>query len=346
MDWVPSISGYTTTYNCISQEYPYEQSIKSMLGFCQEVIVLDGGSDDGTFERLLEISETEPLLKLFQNKVDWTAKRHAVHDGLQKAVARSYCTMKYCWQMDGDEVVHEDHYEAIVKLCRQFPKFVDLISLPVIEYWGSIEKVRMDINPWKWRLSRNKKTITHGIPKHLRKQDDDGNLYASPGTDGCDYIDSETFEQIPHANFYTPDAHQVKQAAITDKNKEAFEQYQKWFNNVVDMMPGVFHYSWFDIERKIKTYKNYWQCHWESLYDITQEDTAENNKFFNKPWSEVSEEDIKILALKLSDEMGGWVFHSKVDFTNPTPAIKINKNPPAVMNGQTENTSSDMQLQS
>ena len=68
-----------------------------------------------------------------------------------------------------------------------FPKHTQLISLPVIEYWGNQGKVRMDINPWKWRLSRNKPNITHGIPKHLRKTDEDGNIYALPGTDSCDY---------------------------------------------------------------------------------------------------------------------------------------------------------------
>ena len=44
MDWKPMISGYTTTKDCISQKYPFEQSVKSMLGFADEVVVVDGGS--------------------------------------------------------------------------------------------------------------------------------------------------------------------------------------------------------------------------------------------------------------------------------------------------------------
>ena len=71
------------------------------------------------------------------------------------------------------------------------------------------------------------------------------------------------------------------------------------------------------------TYKNYWQKHWESLYDIVQEDTAENNMFFDKPWSEVSDDEIKKMAVDLAKKTGGHVFHSKVDWNNPTPSIKV-----------------------
>ena len=345
MDWYPRISGYTTTYNCISQRYPFTESIMSMVPFCEEVVVMDGGSSDGTYEALQKLAKEEPKIRVFQNKVDWNAKRSAIEDGAQKARAREKCTQKYCWQMDVDEIVHEDHYQQIHVLCRQFPKFVDLISLPVVEYWGSLNKVRMDINPWKWRLSRNKSFITHGIPANLRLQDDEGNLYANLGTDGCDYVHVESGNPIPHASFFTPEMQQLKNEAVSG-NEVAKAEYERYFNNVIDKVPGVFHYSWFDIERKIRTYRDFWQRHWESLFNIKQEDNAANNMFFDKPWSEVTDEDISGLAKKLSDEMGGWVFHRKVDFDNPTPHVNIKKSHPRIMHGKAENTSVNLQLQS
>ena len=42
----------------------------------------------------------------------------------------------------------------------------------------------------------------------------------------------------------------------------------QWINNVRDSLPCVYHYSWFNLERKIKTYRDYWSKHWQSLYDI------------------------------------------------------------------------------
>ena len=325
MDYSPSISGYVTTKDCISQLYPFENCINSMKSFCSEIVVMDGGSTDGTFERLQELAKEDSRIKVYKHDVDWDAKRFAVEDGLQKARAREKCTGDFLWQMDSDEEVNQATVHEIVKICRQFPKFVDIVSLPVIEYWGSKEKVRVDVNPWKWRLSRNKPNITHGIPKELRLTDDDGNLYASPGTDGCDYIDSETYERLPHASFYTNEVHQVRIMAMQG-NQSALENYSQWFENLVRVMPSIKHYSWMNIERKIKTYKNYWQQHWESLYDVKQEDTAENNMFFNKPWTEVTDDEIKQLAKDLAEKTGGHVFHSKIDWNKPMPYLTLEEN--------------------
>jgi len=329
MSYYPTISGYTTTKNCISQNYPFVQSIASLLEFCDQVVVVDGGSDDGTWEKLVELSEDNPSLLVHKQSRNWDHKRYAVFDGLQKALARSLCTSKFCWQQDVDEIVHEEDYDKIKDLVRNFPKGVELLALPVIEYWGSKNKVRMDINPWKWRLSRNLPHITHGIPASLRRFDSNGDLFSAPGSDGCDYIRSDNFSPIQFATFYTGDVDSVKREALT--NSSALINFENWFKSVVASIPGVHHYSWFDISRKIKTYKSYWSQHWQSLYDISQDDTSENNMFFDSPWSEISDKNIDKLAAKLESDMGGWIFHKKVDFSNPTPHISIDIDHPKIM---------------
>jgi glycosyltransferase involved in cell wall biosynthesis len=330
MNYIPNISGYTTTLDCIKNGYPWKESIKSLLGFCTEVIVVDGGSTDGTWDELECWANNEDRLSAFKVERDWNDTRFAVFDGAQKAAARELCTGDYCWQQDADEIVHEEDYQKIIQFTRNFPAATELVCLPVVEYWGKNSKVRMDVNPWKWRLSKNLDHITHGIPKALRRQDENGKLYASPGTDGCDYVHKETGMPIPFASFYSQDIHNVKIAALQG-NKEARNQYEMWFNRLTEMLPGVYHYSWYDLDRKIKTYKNYWSQHWQSLYNIDQEDTSENNMFFDKPWSEVSDEEIKEMATKLEEKLGGWIFHSKVDFNNPTPHISIEKPGPELM---------------
>lgn len=326
----PSISGYTTVLNCIKQQYPFEQCIKSMLGFCKEVCVVDGGSNDGTWEKLLDIADKEKSLKIKQVKRDWSAPNHPIYDGLQKAEARSLCTSEFCWQMDSDEIVHEEDYDKILKLCSSFPKDFALISLPVIEYWCSKEKVRCDIQPWKWRLSRNFPNITHGIPKELRQIGIDGLLYALPGTDGCDMIDKDSKERIIHATFYSQEIENARQAALHG-NEDAKRAYQNWFNEAVKTLPCVFHYSWFDMPRKIQLYRDYWQNHWRRLYDQDCSDTAENNMFFDVPWSQVSDKMILNRAKELSN-IGGWIWHSKWN-GKVTPWIVCNRTQPKIMQG-------------
>jgi glycosyltransferase involved in cell wall biosynthesis len=326
----PKISGYTTTRNCLEQDYPFRESIRSMLGFCDEVVVVDGGSTDGTWEMLSEWSRSEPKLVVHRQERDWTKPRFALFDGMQKALARSLCTGDYLWQQDSDEIVHENDYERIREFVRHIPKNLQLVCLPIVEYWGPTEKVRVDVNLWKWRLSANNPAITHGIPKELRQFDAQGELYSRPGCDGCFYVRNSDYETIPSANFMTDDVLRAQQTAFVDANARV--ALQEWLQNVMKTLPTVHHYSWFNIGRKIRTYRDYWSKHWESLYDVKQEDVAENNKFFDKAWAYVSEDEIDELAKKLSNEMGGWVFHQRVDFSRPTPWLKLDVKHPEVMN--------------
>ena len=55
--------------------------------------------------------------------------------------------------------------------------------------------------------------------------------------------------------------------------------------------------------------------------------------FFDKSWSDVSEDEINNLSNKLSEEMGGWIFHSKIDFSAKTPHIRIDREHPEVVKG-------------
>ena len=132
----------------------------------------------------------------------------------------------------------------------------------------------------------------------------------------------ESYDPVPHATFYNAEAHQCKVTALSG-DSNAMKEYSEWFSRCVDLLPSVHHYSWFNLPRKIRTYRDYWSQHWQSLYNIPQDDTAENNMFFQKSWSEVSDDDIENLSSRLKNEIGGWIFHSPVDFSNPTPHISL-----------------------
>lgn len=337
MGFDASISGYTTTLNCIKNGYPWRESITSLLGFCDEVCIADGGSTDGTWEELQNWAEKEEKLVIYRNEIDLEDPRFAVKsDGLLKALARSMCTKEFCWQMDADEIVHEDDYEKVKSLCVQFQNGLDLLAMPVIEYWGGPEKVRVDINPWKWRISRNKSHITHGPPAHLRRYDENGELYCAKGTDSCDYIRNDSYQPIQFGTFYTDDVHRCRMAAM-EGNEHAISQYQAWFNHITDMLPSVHHFSWWDMERKIKNTRDHWSKFWGSMYNESIDDTPENNKMFDVAWTDVSEDMIKERAEELTEKLGGWIWHQKWDGETITPHVKLNKQIPAVMKNWIEN---------
>lgn len=364
MNYKATISGYTTTFNCVKQQYPFEQCIQSMLQFCDEVCVVDGGSSDETLHRLAALAypslsfaqkvdfevlspswaslgnyefpdehqgiKKDPRIRVKVVLRDWNHPRFAVFDGQQKAEARAMCTKDFCWQMDSDEVVHEDDAVRIPELCRSMPQGADVLSLPVIEFWGGPDKVRLDTQPWKWRLSRNKPNITHGIPGELRRTDENGDLYATEGTDGCDMIDRETLERLPHISFYTQDVENARRVAMLG-NPQAKKEYEQWFNAVANGLPGVFHYSWYDLPRKIRLYRDYWTKHWNSLYGKSLEDTAENNMMFDVPWSQVTEEMIEERAKLMKAKLGGWIWHRKWDGVTTTDHVTVAKTQPKIM---------------
>lgn len=304
------ISGYTTTRNVVQMDYPFVEAIESLLDFCDEVVVADSSDgSDGTLEKLEELMDKHDKLRVVHVDVPWDAPNHGIYDGQMKAVARSKCTGDYLWQLDVDEVVEPNCRTKIESLLDQAAQFMDqspVIALPVVEYWGSKDKVRIDVNPWKWRLSKNLPHVTHGIPKTHRKVVD-GLLYAKKGTDGCDYIHAETGDIIPFSNFVDPKVEQIRRMAITDSN--AAHEYQVWFNMVASHLPVTHHFSWYSIESKILKFKHFWNNSWLSLYN-EQKPEGWNPFFANKSLDEVTDEEVKELANKLKTETGGHIFHT------------------------------------
>jgi len=295
------ISGYVTTLDCLSKGYPIIDCIRSMIAFCNEVIVFDGGSTDNTLH-LISDSFDPSKVKVFTHVIDMTDPGFALEDGEQKARARAKCMGDFCWQQDADEIVDERDALDIQLMAARMPADINVVCLPVIEFWGSLDKVRVDVTPWKWRLSRNDKNITHGVPRMLRSHTLDGRRIALHGTDGCDMIFKDSGEPVDSATFMTHDADRDRQLALNG-DTSALERYDAWFDTVTTMLPSVFHVSWLDINRKLHLYKAYWTAHWASLYGETPK-----NNFFDKDWDDVSDAEILALSQDLK-KIGGWIWH-------------------------------------
>lgn len=327
------ISAYTTIRNAVEMDFPFEESIKSMLQFADEVVVVDSGNgSDSTSEQISQLISEDSRVKLIQTEqFDWSAPNHGIFDGQTKALARAHCKGDFLWQFDTDEIVHELDAPKIRPLIEKlnYLQQCPIVALPVVEYWGSKGKVRADINPWKARLSRNLPDITHGIPVHLRRKFN-GLDYASPGTDTCDYISKSTGKLFPVMGFIDPQIDNIRQMCL--KNPKLVPAYEKWFNNAVNELPGVFHYSWFSIERKIIQYRKFWTSFWKAMYgpDSAQNKDPDWNPFFEVPWSQVTDEMIKSKAQELETHTGGHIFHSRWSGVQ-TPHVTIRRDHPKII---------------
>jgi hypothetical protein len=182
-------------------------------------------------------------------------------DGMQKAFGRAMCTGEFLWQQDADEIVHEDDYAKIRKLVKMFPPDTDLVHLPIVELWGDENTVRTDRHSWKWRLSRNDFRITHGIHASARVLDEKtGKVFAKKGaSDSCEYIDIVTGEYIPHRGFYNQNLEFLR---ATNP-----QEYGKKMNEIFDAIPSVYHTSWMNVEKKVKSFKDFWNVFWSNMYN-------------------------------------------------------------------------------
>lgn len=227
--------------------------------------------------------------------------------------------------MDCDEVIHGGDRKILEQLIQQAGGLneIPLLCLPIVEYWGGPDKVRVDVNPWKWRVSRAHPEIVHGMPI-THRQVVNGLVYAKPGTDTCDYILKSQGTPVPHLNFINAEVESLRQRAL--KDPAALETYEKWLNQMTMGLPTVYHYSWYSIKAKIEKYRDFFGDFWKAMYN----DERSTNVFFGVPWDQVTNEMIEAKAKELRDGTGGWIFHSPWNGSN-IPSIKIERPGPECM---------------
>lgn len=325
------IYGYTTTRNCINMSYPFEESILNHLDFCDHVVVVDtSDGSDATVERLDNlVNQVNQVgadrLSVYHLDADYNVPNFPLLDGRTKALARSLCkNADYLWQFDVDEAVMPGSRKAIesfINMCFTENSY-DVFTLPVVEFWGSSvdekghAKVRVDVNPWKERVSRNNVQVIHGAPANKMKHEksvEDGRYYdfMCPGTDGCNYISSDQHQLVPVGHAYmTNEVEDCRRAALNG-DELSLKVYQAWLNKLIEdsAVPVVFHYSWWSVYHKMLGYEKYWNKFWLAAYNEKRPEGW--NPFSDKPLNEMTDQEKRELATRLETETGGHIFHTQ-----------------------------------
>lgn len=140
MKQTPSISGFTIVRNAQKLDYPFRESVLSVLPLCNEFIINCGESTDGTREIC------ESLKKEFPNKIKiietvWSEANQAGGFQLKSQTDRalSECKGEWCFYIQADELIHEEDLNkieaAIVK--ASVNEAIDGIVFDYVHFYGN-----------------------------------------------------------------------------------------------------------------------------------------------------------------------------------------------------------------
>ncbi|MBI1862434.1 MAG: hypothetical protein HYR96_16090 [Deltaproteobacteria bacterium] len=107
------ISGFTIVRNAQILDYPFPESIISILPLCDEVIVCVGDSQDQTLSLCRELAEKFPQVRLIETHWNTQNQKHGFQLSAQTNLCLSQCRNPWAFYIQADEVAHEEDFEAI-----------------------------------------------------------------------------------------------------------------------------------------------------------------------------------------------------------------------------------------
>jgi hypothetical protein len=142
------ISGFMIVKNVLKQGYPFVEAIASALPICDEFLISDGLSTDGTYEVVRRLASVNSKIKLFQHK--WPDKKNIFVLADVTNELRAKCQFDYIFSMQANEIVHENTADFIKSLPNMHPN-VETFSLPCIQFVNNY----IAYDEYRIRLSKN-----------------------------------------------------------------------------------------------------------------------------------------------------------------------------------------------
>lgn len=112
------ISAYTYLRNVSLLDYPFVESITSVLPICDEFIIAVGDCTDDTLEKITEISS--PKIKIIHTVWEKDNLKDGKEFSRQASIALAQCKHDWVLHIQCDEVLHEDEILEIKKLTETF----------------------------------------------------------------------------------------------------------------------------------------------------------------------------------------------------------------------------------
>jgi len=153
-----TLSGFSFIRNGVRFDYPFVESISSILPLCDEFIIAVGNSDDETQDHLSRINS--PKLKIIETVWDDSLRSGGAVLAQQTDIALSHVSGDWAFYLQADEIVHEKDFPAITAGLEQYHdrKEVEGLLFSYKHFYGSYRYVG---NSRRWyrreiRILRNR----------------------------------------------------------------------------------------------------------------------------------------------------------------------------------------------
>jgi len=149
------VSGFTIVRNGVKFDYPFIESIKSVLPLCDEMIVAVGNSEDNTLEMVKKIDS--PKMRIVETVWDESLREGGRVLAMETDKAKSEISKDtdWCIYIQADEVLHESDYPAIRQAMDSNLKNprVDGLLFDHLNLYGSFDYVA-DSRKWAYKQIR------------------------------------------------------------------------------------------------------------------------------------------------------------------------------------------------
>lgn len=154
------VSGFTIVRNAVKFDYPEIESITSVLPLVDEMIVAVGNSSDTTLDLMLAISS--PKIKIIQSTWNDSLRQggHLLAQETNKALQHIAADTDWCFYIQADEVIHQNHHHAIRQSMLQHlhNSKVDGLLFNYLHFYGSYKYIADAYNWYRKEIRIIRKT--------------------------------------------------------------------------------------------------------------------------------------------------------------------------------------------
>ncbi len=142
-----TVSGFSFIRNGTRFDYPFLESIQSVLPLCDEFVIAVGRSDDDTLEKIQSLRDSR--IKIVETVWDETVRTGGSILAQQTDIALQHTNGDWAFYLQADEVIHEEDYPAIQNAIKKYcdDSAVEGLLFNFLHFYGSYKYVG---NSRKW----------------------------------------------------------------------------------------------------------------------------------------------------------------------------------------------------